>query len=188
MAERRASATNVSVELIAPPVTHGGAPSSHKFRDLESMELSFHGVKGGAAYATAVKVVRFRPVTPENDARELRARRVAFSARILGGAIWLGDGADLGMAGGAMASGVGGRVAKGMHRNFVFEAEIVAGGTSEIVFGNVTWDAMQGDIRLKNYWTVGVEISNVGVVQSLSKDTLRGGFEGGLRVGYGWGP
>lgn len=229
-------------------------------RDLESMELSFHGFKGGVEYATAVKVVRFRPVTPEDDAldaRKQRARQVALSARIAGGSMWFSDGADLGLASSALSSGFGVRMVKGISPLWAFEAEIMGGATRDVTFDSVSWDGATGDIqrdarfgrvvlgaqlrfgdwyqpharfglglqggrhssrfvpesgderdgpdsglamaliwsvgagitiRFHAHWTLGFELSGIGMAQNLSSDTLRGALEGGFYVGYGWNP
>lgn len=54
---------------------------------------------------------------------------------------------------------------------------------------DLLWSVGAGmTVRFQENWIAGIEVSNVGVVQSLSSDTLRGGFEGGLYVGYGWSP
>lgn len=66
--------------------------------------------------------------------------------RAVGGGIWLGDGADLGMVGGAPTSGLGIRVTKGISSLWAFEADISGGVTGRVRFDDVMWDASPGDI------------------------------------------
>lgn len=108
---------------------------------LNAMQLEMRGLPGEP-------VVEIWPQMPEEWAREIRwAKQIALSVRLLGGGFWTGDGMDTpGVEDGTSLTGLGVRFSKGMHKNFVFEAEVVGGWTGQVRFRDADWDGMQGDI------------------------------------------
>lgn len=115
--------------------------------DIEPMQIKFIGTKGTAPYTTAIKVIRMRPVSEADEARTARARQVAVSVRALYGGFWTDDAvAGTELIGGTNVSGFGVRMAKGMHHNFAFEADLIGGRTGTAQFVDAQWQSMQGEI------------------------------------------
>lgn len=62
-------------------------------------------------------------------------------------------------------------------------------GPDDGVALDLLWSVGVGmTIRIKEHWVAGLEISGLRFVQAFNSDTLRGGFEAGLYLGYGWNP
>ena len=114
--------------------------------DIEPMQIKFIGTKGTAPYTTAIKVIRMRPVSEADEAREARARQMAVSVRGVYGGFWTDDGADLGMLAGTNVTGFGIRITKGFFHHIAFEADIIGGRTGQAQFADAQWQNMQGAI------------------------------------------
>ena len=115
--------------------------------DIEPMQIKFIGTKGTAPYTTAIKVIRMRPVSEADEAREARARQIAVSVRGVYGGFWTDDGVDgTETIGGASMKGLGIRLTKGISNLWAFEAEFIGGQSAQVMFRDASWQGMQGDI------------------------------------------
>ena len=143
---------------------------------FEGLRMSFYGPPP-LPTVVAQRVIETWPRMPEHIAKKRRwAKQVAISVRMLGGGFWTDDAADLGREDGTGLTGFGVRIGKGMHHNFVFEAEAMGGRTGEARFYGADWQGMQGDISRQ---------ASFGRVQGSGVIRFGDRYVGSMRMGVG---
>ena len=89
-------------------------------------------------------VQQWYPMDKEVIEREERAQQVTVTARVLGGAMWLGDGVDIGPLEMAGLAGFSAKLQKGYRNGFAVEAELAGARTGAAQFNDITWQGTQG--------------------------------------------
>ena len=119
-----------------------GLPSATK-HNLEPLRLAF--MVQGARPAIAL-VPKWYPLDQDSIDRELRAQQVLVTGRLLGGAMWLGDGAGADILEATSLTGFAVRIQKGYRNGVAVEGEIAGARTGTAQFSNLNWQGAQGDI------------------------------------------
>ena len=112
---------------------------------LEALKVHFLA-STGLPLMVANEIVELYPMPEAERRRRRRARQLGFGVHVLGGGVWLPDGAGMGRLEMTGVTGLTVAFQKGYENGLALEIEATGGRTGEARFSSVTWDGEDGDI------------------------------------------
>lgn len=147
VAERGTRTTNDRIALVPPyeQVTGMVLVPKNMTSPLESLKVHFLG-STGLPLMVANQIVELYPMPEEERRRRRQARQLGLGVHVLGGGVWLPDGAGMGRLEMTSVTGLTVAFQKGYENGLALEIEATGGRTGEARFSSVTWEGEDGDI------------------------------------------